>query len=51
LVEEKLNMSLHCALVAQKASGILDFNRGGVASRVRKMVVPHYSVLMKLQLK
>ena len=47
IVEEKLVMSQQYALAAQKANSILGFIKRGLASRVRKMIVPHHSGLMR----
>ena len=42
-MDEKLNMSQHCALAARKANGILDPIRRRVASRDKEVTVPLYS--------
>ncbi|KFQ82973.1 hypothetical protein N335_05546, partial [Phaethon lepturus] len=47
LVDEKLDMSWQCALISQKAHHLLGFIQSSVASRLREMILPLCSALVR----
>ena len=49
LVEEKLDLGQQCALTAQRGNCIVVCNKRCVASRVREVIVPLCSVLVRPQ--
>ncbi|GAB0180647.1 mitochondrial enolase superfamily member 1 [Grus japonensis] len=47
LVDNKLSMSQQWALMAKKANGILECIKKSVASKLRKVILPFYSALVR----
>ncbi|GAB0204624.1 hypothetical protein GRJ2_002928000 [Grus japonensis] len=50
LIDEKLNMSRQCGLTSQKANHVLGCIKRSVTGRLREVILPLYSALVKLHL-
>jgi len=46
-VDERFNMNQKCMFAAQKANGILGCNKKSMTSRLREVILPLYSALVR----